>query len=74
MLQRRLLVMGVAASGGRADLMKILALGALRNSELTESQLQEVSLHLAYYAGWCNAGSVAKGLEDAIAEYKAEQK
>jgi alkylhydroperoxidase/carboxymuconolactone decarboxylase family protein YurZ len=54
--------------------MKILALGALRNSELTESQLQEVSLHLAYYAGWCNAGSVAKGLEDAIAEYKAEQK
>lgn len=69
---RRLLVMGVTAALGRADLIKIQARGALENKELTPEQLNEMVLQLAYYAGWCNAGSVAQGVSEAIHDFEAQ--
>jgi len=65
---RRLLVMGVTAALGRGDLVKIQAKGALENGEFTPDQLNEMVLQLAYYVGWCNAGSIAKGVAEAIRE------
>lgn len=70
---RRLLVMGVAAAQGRADLIRMQALGALQNGELTESALQEAVLQLSYYAGWCNGGAVARGVSEAIAAFHRER-
>ena len=70
---RRLLVMGVAAAQGRADLIRTQALGALQNGELTESALQEAVLQLSYYAGWCNGGAVARGVSEAIAAFHRER-
>ncbi|MGA6159943.1 carboxymuconolactone decarboxylase family protein [Stenotrophomonas sp. NPDC087984] len=65
---RRLLTMGVGASLGRTDLIRIQARGALHNHELTPDQLREAVLHLAYYVGWCNATAAHQGVTDAIAD------
>ncbi|MEV7436516.1 NAD(P)-binding domain-containing protein [Streptomyces griseoviridis] len=65
---RRLLTLGVGASLGRADLIRVQARGALHNRELTPDQLREAVLHLAYYVGWCNATAAQQGIADAIAD------
>ncbi|UIX29136.1 NAD(P)-binding domain-containing protein [Streptomyces sp. GQFP] len=65
---RRLLTMGVGASLGRAELIRIQARGALHNHELTPDQLREAVLHLAYYVGWCNSTAAQQGVADAIAD------
>ncbi|MFF5010519.1 NAD(P)-binding domain-containing protein [Streptomyces phaeochromogenes] len=65
---RRLLTMGVGASLGRTDLIRIQARGALHNHEMTPDQLREAVLHLAYYVGWCNASAAQQGVADAIAD------
>lgn len=52
---RRLLTMGATAQLGRADLVDIQVMGALIACEMTEVQLQETVLHLAFYCGWPNA-------------------
>lgn len=69
---RRLLVIGATAALGRADLVKIQALGALRNGELDATQLQEAELQLAYYTGWGNATSVVAGIAGAIGDFEEE--
>lgn len=69
--ERRLLCMGIVSSLGRADLIRVQALGALRCGEMTEAQLQELSLHCAFYAGWANAGAVARGVKEAIEAFHA---
>ncbi|MFI5888483.1 NAD(P)-binding domain-containing protein, partial [Streptomyces sp. NPDC051554] len=65
---RRLLTMGVGASLGRTDLIRIQARGALHNHEMTPDQLREAVLHLAYYVGWCNATAAQQGVADAITD------
>ncbi|MFD3589198.1 carboxymuconolactone decarboxylase family protein [Streptomyces sp. NPDC058683] len=70
---RRLLVIGATAALGRADLVRIQALGALRNGELTRDELREGVLQLAYYTGWGNATAVDRGVEDAIADHEKEE-
>ncbi|MER7692008.1 carboxymuconolactone decarboxylase family protein [Streptomyces sp. NPDC097610] len=69
---RRLLVIGATAALGRADLIRIQALGALRNGELTRDELREGVLQLAFYTGWGNATAVDGGIEDAIADHEKE--
>lgn len=69
---RRLLVLGATAALGRADLVRIQALGALRNGELSPDELREGVLQLAFYTGWGNATSVDRGIEDAIADHEKE--
>lgn len=69
---RRLLVIGATAALGRADLIRIQVLGALRNNELDPGELQEVILQLAHYVGWGNATAVAEGIENALALHAEE--
>ncbi|MFJ4923809.1 NAD(P)-binding domain-containing protein [Streptomyces sp. NPDC088725] len=66
---RRLLTLGVAASAGRADLIRIQAGGALTNGEFTPAQLNEAVLHLAHYVGWCNATATHQGITEALADH-----
>src|SRR5690554_3395241 len=70
---RRLLVFGATAMLGRSDLIEIQVLGALRNGELDDEQLEEVALHLAYYAGWGNATAVWRGIQAAKKRFAEEQ-
>ncbi|MGW1836420.1 NAD(P)-binding domain-containing protein [Streptomyces sp. NPDC002067] len=68
---RRLLTLGVAASTGRADLIRIQTAGALANGEFTPQQLHEAVLHLALYVGWCNATATHQGVTAALAAHPA---
>jgi len=70
MRDRRLLVMGANAQLMRADLIEVVALGALINGELTAAQLQEAVLHLAYYIGWPRATSLFQGFNAAIKKFE----
>jgi 4-carboxymuconolactone decarboxylase len=62
---RRLLVIGVTAALGRADLIEAQVAGALDNGELTPAELEEILLQLAYYVGWPNSTAVARGMRAA---------
>lgn len=63
---RRLLIMGVTAATGKRETLKIQALGALENNELSVDELREAALHLAYYAGWEKGMEAAQAFEEAI--------
>jgi alkylhydroperoxidase/carboxymuconolactone decarboxylase family protein YurZ len=71
---RRLLILGVTATLGRADLIQVQVQGALANRELTAEQLHEAVLHLAYYVGWCNATALYQGVTAALAAYTSTEK
>lgn len=62
---RRLLVLGATAMLGRPELVEAQARGALINKELTEVQLEEAALQLAYYVGWGNATATWQGIQAA---------
>ncbi|MFJ3212564.1 NAD(P)-binding domain-containing protein [Streptomyces flaveolus] len=68
---RRLLTLGVAATVGRPELVRIIANGALVNGELTADQLRESVLHLALYTGWCKATATHTGVTAAIDAHDA---
>lgn len=65
---RRLLVLGVCASLGRADLVETHARGALRSGDLTAEQLEEMVIHLAYYVGWPNMTKIHDGVRAALSD------
>ncbi|MBA3036201.1 MAG: hydroxyacid dehydrogenase [Desulfobacterium sp.] len=66
---RRLLVIGAIAQMNRPDLIEVQVLGALANNELTEEQLQEAVLHLAFYCGWPNGTTVYQGVTSALKKF-----
>jgi alkylhydroperoxidase/carboxymuconolactone decarboxylase family protein YurZ len=68
---RRLLVIGATAALGRSDLIRIQAMGALANRELSEAELNEAVLQLAYYVGWGNATEVSAGVKAAIEAHRS---
>lgn len=76
--ERRLLVIGASAAMGRQDLIEIQVRGALANNELSDEQLDETVLMLAFYAGWGNGSSVWRGIAAAKAAHaeavKAEKR
>ena len=69
---RRLMVFGIAASLGRADLIEVQLLGALRNGEIEPAQVDEIVLHLAYYVGWPQTSPIQQGASAALAKFAAE--
>lgn len=69
---RRLLVLGVTAGLGRADLAETQIVGALRNEELTREQLGEMVLQLAFYAGWPCATAINSAVSAAVARVADE--
>jgi 4-carboxymuconolactone decarboxylase len=68
---RRLLVIGATAALGRSDLIRIQATGALTNGELSETELNEAVLQLAYYVGWGNATEVSAGVQSALEAHRS---
>lgn len=62
---RRLLVIGATAMMGRDDLIATQVRGAILNGELNDQELEEIALHLAFYAGWGNTTNVWKGIQAA---------
>lgn len=67
---RRLLLIGVTATLGREDLILVQATAALVNNELTETQLDEMVLFLAFYVGWCNSGPLYSGVLKAKQQFQ----
>ncbi|MFE5844291.1 hypothetical protein ACFQ7N_21975 [Streptomyces niveus] len=67
------MAIGATAALGRSDLIRIQALGALRNGELSPAELRQGVLQLAYYTGCGNATDVDRGIEDAIADHERER-
>lgn len=71
---RRLLVIGATAMMGRADLIQVQIRGAILNEELSDEELEEIALHMGFYAGWGNTTNVWRGIQAAkqqVAEEKA---
>ena len=52
---RRMLTIGVAGARALGDILAIQFAAGMANGELTAEQVDEIVLHLAYYAGWPNA-------------------
>ncbi len=65
---RRLLIMGVIAASGAADVWKIQAKAALKRGELTPDELRETLIMLAPYAGYPNVAPLILPTEEAINE------
>lgn len=68
---RRLLIMGVIAAHGKADVFGLQAKAALANEELTDDELREVPIILAPYAGYPNTAELVMEVEEAIAGHSA---
>ncbi|HVA74798.1 MAG TPA: NAD(P)-binding domain-containing protein [Acidimicrobiales bacterium] len=64
---RRLLTIGVLAASGLPDLLRVQFDAALANGELTDTQVREIVIHLAHYAGWPLAAGANNAAEAAIA-------
>ncbi|KGB83806.1 MAG: carboxymuconolactone decarboxylase family protein [Confluentimicrobium sp.] len=65
---KRLMVIGVTAGLGRADLIATQIAGALANDELSEAELAEIPRFLMYYVGAGNASAVFQGIQTAKAK------
>lgn len=70
--ERRLVIMGVIACMGEKDTWKIQAKSALKNGELDATQLREIVITLAQYAGYPRAAGILGPTEEAINEVAAE--
>jgi 4-carboxymuconolactone decarboxylase len=63
---RRLLLMGVIAAQGQAEVWRIQATAALANGELTPDEVRETVIMLAPYAGYPNAAPLVVVAEEVI--------
>jgi len=70
MRDRRLLLLGAIAALGEKDVFAIQARAALKNGELDETQLREVLVMLAQYAGYPRVAGLVGVVEGAIANQK----
>lgn len=66
---RRLLLMGVIAAMGEADVWKIQARAALARGELTADELRETLVFLAPYVGYPRVSGLVAACEGVIAEW-----
>lgn len=65
---RRLLLLGVIAALGEKDTWKIQVRAALKNGELTEEQVHEITIMLAQYAGYPRVAGLLGPTYQAIQE------
>jgi 4-carboxymuconolactone decarboxylase len=63
---RRLLVIGLLAGKGYADVLGIQVPAALANGELDDAALREVVIMVCHYAGWPDGAKLNAVVEDAI--------
>jgi 4-carboxymuconolactone decarboxylase len=65
---RRLLLIGLLAGTGQADVLGIQVPAAYRNGELDEAALREIVIFLCHYAGWPVGARLDNVVETAIAK------
>ncbi|WP_134738967.1 carboxymuconolactone decarboxylase family protein [Nocardioides sp. 503] len=65
---RRLLLIGLLAGNGGADVLDIQIPAAYANGELDETALREIVIFLCHYAGWPNGARVNAVVEKTIAK------
>jgi 4-carboxymuconolactone decarboxylase len=73
MRDRRLLLLGIIAEKGEAMTFGIQAKAALKNGELSASELRETLTMIAPYAGYPRAAGLVAVLEQQIAEVEKEK-
>ena len=73
MRDRRLLLMGIIAEKGEANTFGIQAKAALKNGELTPTELRETLTMIAPYAGYPRAAALVGVIEQKIAEVEKEK-
>jgi 4-carboxymuconolactone decarboxylase len=69
---RRLLLVGLLAGTGQADVLGIQVPAAYRNGELDEAALREIVVFLCHYAGWPAGARLDTVVEKTIAEGRKE--
>ncbi|MCW2795779.1 carboxymuconolactone decarboxylase family protein [Nocardioides sp.] len=65
---RRLLLIGLLAGTGGADVLGIQIPAAHANGELDDEALREIVIFLCHYAGWPNGARINAIVEDTIAK------
>lgn len=65
---RRLLLIGLLAGQGAADVLEIQVPAAHANGELDDEALREVVIFLSHYAGWSNGARLNAVVEETIAK------
>lgn len=71
---RRLLLLGIIAEKGEPMTWGIQAKAALKRGELSPTELRELLLMIAQYAGYPRAAALVGIVEQKIAEVEAEKK
>ncbi|HQR02729.1 MAG: carboxymuconolactone decarboxylase family protein [Proteobacteria bacterium] len=67
---RRMMLLGIAAASGEANIFAIQIAAALKNGELSAEQAEETIIHLAQYVGYPRVSSLRAIVAKAIAEIK----
>ena len=65
---RRLLLIGLLAGSGGADVLGIQIPAAYANDEFDETALREIVIFLCHYAGWPNGARINSIVEETIAK------
>ena len=65
---RRLLLIGLLAGQGAADVLGIQVPAAHTNGELDDEALREIVVFLSHYAGWPNGARLNSIVEETIAK------
>lgn len=68
--RRRLFVMGIIAGMGEAGVFQIQCLAALKNGEMSPTELRELVNHAAPYAGYPRSGGLRGAVEAAIQDFE----
>lgn len=69
---RRLLLIGVLAGQGAADVLGIQVPAAHANGELDDTALREIVVFLCHYAGWPNGAKLNSIVEETIAKARRD--
>jgi 4-carboxymuconolactone decarboxylase len=65
---RRLLLIGMLAGQGAADVLGIQVPAAYANGELDDEALREIVIFICHYAGWPNGARLNAVVEETIAK------
>jgi 4-carboxymuconolactone decarboxylase len=68
--QRRLMLIGALAAGGKHDILDIQLDSAYRLGELDETALREMVIFLAHYLGWPTAATLNAQVEKLLAKHR----
>jgi 4-carboxymuconolactone decarboxylase len=71
---RRLLLIGLLAGQGAADVLGIQIPAAYANGELDDDAMREIVIFLCHYAGWPNGARINSIVEETIARARRQRK